>query len=580
MLTKLTIRNFKQFGEMEIPLANGVVFVGPNNSGKTSALQALALWYAGLQAWTDRRLAASGANAKIPKKRSGVTVNRQDLLAVPVDNVDLLWRNRRVRSGSHVNVRIELVVEGLSLKGKSWKCGLEFDYASRDAIHCRPLRTDKAGNERMDVPDAALEVDAALLPPMSGLAAVEAELQPGRIDVLLGEGQTAQVLRNICYRIRSESREQWEAIISKIEELFGVRLLNPERVVRRGEIQMAYTERGKGSVQFGLSSAGRGMQQVLLLLAFLSSNQRGATLLVDEPDAHLEILRQQNIYQTLLEAADKRQSQIIAASHSEVLLNEAAARKAVVAFVGKPHLLAAGRTDEVLKSLKEIGFDQYYLAEQRGWALYLEGETDLDILRAFAMRLDHPAQDILASPFCKTVQNQPDNARRHFNALREACPGFVGILLVDGDVSEGALNKNTPLEEMRWRRREAENYLCTRRTLLEFAASWAGDGLWTGTRKERRAKMENEIRETERASARLRPGKPAPFSADIKASDEFLNPLFEAMPPPLKLRKADFHKLVPFIPDDEVDPEIREKLDAIHAVAMQAKTPQEDDPDD
>ena len=580
MLTKLTIRNFKQFGEMEIPLANGVVFVGPNNSGKTSALQALALWYAGLQAWTDRRLAASGANAKIPKKRPGVTVNRQDLLAVPVDNVDLLWRNRRVRSGSHVNVRIELVVEGLSLKGKSWKCGLEFDYASRDAIHCRPLRTDKAGNERMDVPDAALEVDAALLPPMSGLAAVEAELQPGRIDVLLGEGQTAQVLRNICYRIRSESREQWEAIVSKIEELFGVRLLNPERVVRRGEIQMAYTERGKGSVQFGLSSAGRGMQQVLLLLAFLSSNQRGATLLVDEPDAHLEILRQQNIYQTLLEAADKRQSQIIAASHSEVLLNEAAARKAVVAFVGKPHLLAAGRTDEVLKSLKEIGFDQYYLAEQRGWALYLEGETDLDILRAFAMRLDHPAQDILASPFCKTVQNQPDNARRHFNALREACPGFVGILLVDGDVSEGALNKNTPLEEMRWRRREAENYLCTRRTLLEFAASWAGDGLWTGTRKERRAKMESEIRETERASARLRPGKPAPFSADIKASDEFLNPLFEAMPPPLKLRKADFHKLVHFIPDDEVDPEIREKLDAIHAVAMQAKTPQEDDPDD
>ena len=43
MLTKLTIRNFKRFGEIEVELGNPVVFVVPNNSGKTSAMQALAL---------------------------------------------------------------------------------------------------------------------------------------------------------------------------------------------------------------------------------------------------------------------------------------------------------------------------------------------------------------------------------------------------------------------------------------------------------------------------------------------------------------------------------------------------------
>ena len=40
MLTKLTVRNFKRFGEVEVELGNPVVFVGPNNSGKTSAMQA------------------------------------------------------------------------------------------------------------------------------------------------------------------------------------------------------------------------------------------------------------------------------------------------------------------------------------------------------------------------------------------------------------------------------------------------------------------------------------------------------------------------------------------------------------
>jgi len=49
VLTKLTIKNFKRFDEVEIELGNPVVFIGPNNSGKTSALQALALWEVGLR---------------------------------------------------------------------------------------------------------------------------------------------------------------------------------------------------------------------------------------------------------------------------------------------------------------------------------------------------------------------------------------------------------------------------------------------------------------------------------------------------------------------------------------------------
>ena len=47
MLTKLIIRNFKRFTSAEIELGNPVVFVGPNNSGKTTALQAITLWDVG-----------------------------------------------------------------------------------------------------------------------------------------------------------------------------------------------------------------------------------------------------------------------------------------------------------------------------------------------------------------------------------------------------------------------------------------------------------------------------------------------------------------------------------------------------
>lgn len=63
----------------------------------------------------------------------------------------------------------------------------------------------------------------------------------------------------------------------------------------------------------------------------------GTVLLLDEPDAHLEILRQRQIYNTITEVAREANSQIIAASHSEVILNEACDRDTVVAFLGRPH---------------------------------------------------------------------------------------------------------------------------------------------------------------------------------------------------------------------------------------------------
>jgi len=76
--------------------------------------------------------------------------------------------------------------------------------------------------------------------------------------------------------------------------------------------------------------------------------------------------------------------------------NEAADRDIVIAFVGKPHRIDGRVTQE---SLTDLGFDQYYQAEQTGWVLYLEGSSDLAILQTFANTLKHPAAQLLECPF-------------------------------------------------------------------------------------------------------------------------------------------------------------------------------------
>jgi hypothetical protein len=152
--------------------------------------------------------------------------------------------------------------------------------------------------------------------------------------------------------------------------------------------------------------------------------------LLDEPDAHLEILRQRQIYELLTETTQLHSSQVIIASHSEVLLNEAAGRDMVVAFLGKPHRID-DRGSQLLKSLKEIGFEDYHQAEQTGFVIYLEGSTDLSILRVFADCLNHPVKKFLERPFVHYVMNQPNLAHQHFYGLREANPKLVGFALYD-----------------------------------------------------------------------------------------------------------------------------------------------------
>lgn len=566
MLTKLTIRNFKLFGQVEIELADRVVFVGPNNSGKTSALQALALWSVGVRRWVEKRGAGD-----VPKERSGVTINRRDLIALPLPTASLLWRNLHLREGykddgkqKTRNILIEVDVDGIA-NGSPWSSRLEFDYANEESFYCRS-RAGDTGN-RLEVPAAAAEVRLAYLPPMSGLAANETRLDDGAIDVRIGEGRTAEVLRNLCWRVLETDKAAWTRIVRRMQVLFGVSLDEPQYVKERGEIKMSFTT--SGDVRLDLSASGRGQQQTLLLLAHMAANP-GAVLLLDEPDAHLEILRQRQIYQVLTETAAETGSQIIAASHSEVILNEAADRDTVVAFIGRPHRID-DRGSQLLKSLKEIGFENYVQAEEVGWVLYLEGSTDLASLRAFAEKLDHPARTHLERPFVHYVANQPSKARAHFYGLREAKSDLLGVALYDRLDAPPPADPN--LAQHTWTRREIENYLCQEATLIAWAEAQgraqAGD-LFAASWREA---MQTAIREIRAALAAL--GKPTPDNPDLKASDDYLDPLFkkfyEALKLPNLMRKTDYHTLAPYVPADALAPEVREKLNAIVEVAGQAR---------
>ncbi len=196
MLTKLGIKNFKRFEDVSIDLGSPVVFIGPNNSGKTTALQALALW--GMAHGRHREL-----KERTPPNRPGFAINRLDFFAAPLPDTILLSRNLHP-------IYIEIVVEGVSSVGP-WTEGFSFRYSNEESLACFP---------KYPLPGDRGYVPIAFLPPMSGLADREFAKQPGEISFLIGQGRTAEVLRNLCLQTSQQSNGKWGHLTGTMERLF------------------------------------------------------------------------------------------------------------------------------------------------------------------------------------------------------------------------------------------------------------------------------------------------------------------------------------------------------------------------
>jgi len=338
--------------------------------------------------------------------------------------------------------------------------------------------------------------------------------------------------------------------------MFAIKVNPPEYDLATGRITVTYREK---NIDYDLINGGRGFHQVLLLLTYIYFNS-GSVVLIDEPDAHLEILRQKQVFNLLCDILTHEKSQLIIATHSEALLNEAVQRSSVIAFLGKPHIV--NTSSQLIKSLTTIGFDQYLLAEQKGWILYLEGSTDLNMLKGFAKILKHPVLQYLENPFTKYVGNIPEDARNHFYGLKEAVPGLKGIALYDR--IEKSLQKND-LFEMMWERKEIENYLPLPEVVERYFKKQPYD-LFSS----RDIDLIREIIEEEVPPAALR-DKNHDFWINTKISDEFLGRIFKKFAEKkntiVPLSKKDYYLLIQYSEPSEILEEVKEKLDKILEIA-------------
>lgn len=574
MVTKISITNFKKFEHIELQFKSTVVLVGPNNSGKTTALQALSLWELGLRKWQEYKRQKPKSNRK-----SGLTVNRQEVLSIPTTEARQLWKDLHVRDSFRddeknkqmtVNVLIRIVVEGiyqdLTKTPKIWKIGMEFDYANPESLYCRIMDNPQTGQAYDVYQDINYET-IGFLHPMSGINPVEDKLEKGSIHARIGEGRTAEILRNLCYIVAQDS-DKWVQLHEIIKKQFDVSIEPPGFNRINGTLSMSYRQ---DNHLMDITNSGRGFQQILLVFSYIFAFPN-SILLIDEPDAHLENIRQKELFRMLKEMTAQNNSQLFIATHSESVLNEATESDDVIAFIGNaPH--QANSKKEIVKSLCEIGFENYLSAEKNGWILYLEGSTDLNHLIEYAKLLNHPVEWYLDHGFIHYVStDKPGVARRHFTGLKEAKDDLIGIALFDRISSQ--LNEIPSFTEMMWERYEIENYLPLPEILERYVINKKeGSGLF-GPSWDR---LIIDFKDNVPPSA-LNDHNNS-FWVDTKISrllDQVFRMFFEEFELPISLMdKGKYHLLIGYLKPEEVHPEVIKKLDEIYGQILKVKNLQE-----
>ncbi len=545
MIHTVRIKGFKRFAEVEFRLPGHVVLAGPNNMGKTTVLQAIASWAFALRRWRE-------LNDFNP--RNGYTyapISRPAFITVPLRSFDLLWKDRVYQRNRPVEIELRSTV--------GWSITMEFRADSTEQIYVRPKEGKHADVLQW------LNLSAVYIPPMTGLDIDEPLFQPAKVSQLLGLGRPGEVLRNLIVEAHADD-SAWEALQTSIDRLFGFELLPPDAA---GAHIVAEYKPQTDDLRFDIGSAGSGFQQVLMLLVLLNTRP-GTLLLLDEPDAHLHLILQDAIYHELRTIANHHDSQLVVATHSEVVINNVEPRELYV-MLNEPRKIADdSERSRLVSSLRVLTNAEVTQALGVRGILYVEGYTDAAILRAWAKQLSHRAESLLTTEIMwkhTVFQTHAGSgasgvhARDHFEALRLVRSDLPGLELRDGDAQPTVPDtemSGVGLQRTRWRRYEIESYLVHPEALARFVRKQVGDAV----AKQHVDDMMSYIHKALPPGFVEDPLGSNPLLDQAKARQDILPPILDAAG--LQgLSYTRYHEIAQLMLPEEIHPEVTEKLDAI-----------------
>lgn len=492
MITSVRLTRFKRFTDTTIGLRpKGLSFLaGGNNSGKSTLLQAIAVWEF-CRFVLEMEKGPASLQPNFPGQ--GLGLSDDEFSPIAVASLKHLWTNLKSQIPG---------VDGYSL-----------------AIECRWLDDGEAEkrlklalaltNDRLFIKAADTNLTAAddlptvaYLPPFAGIVARENQMSGAERRSMIGRGLAGGVIRNLILdmfqvnqverarlkegkpKIKSSDlaklrkEDPWEILQATMARIFGVQLIvDPFNELYHNYIRVKCVKVSWDGKRFArvpnfqprdLMAEGSGFLQWLSVYTLaLSPNVR--ILLLDEPDAHLHPSLQSQLVNALEEIVELSGKQVLMATHSTEILRWVDHTK-VLAFKGSGAKYLQ-RDDQKIGLFIGLGSDYAPkidpLRKSRRM-LIVENDSDARLLKVFARKLNQEwPKELVIWPWTGGSVER----KQLFLQLKAEVPELKALSLRDRDDLElGQVDKNNlrdksvnnteaNLSLRVWRRRHIENYL-------------------------------------------------------------------------------------------------------------------------
>ncbi|TAX98846.1 hypothetical protein ELH94_21105 [Rhizobium leguminosarum] len=492
MITSVRLTRFKRFNSTNIELhASGLSFLaGGNNSGKSTLLQAIAVWEF-CRFVLEMEKGRASLQPNFPGQ--GLGLSDDEFSPIAVASLKHLWTNLKSQIAGEEGY--SLAIECRWLDGHGIEKRLKLALAlTNDRLFI------KAADTNLVVADELPTV--AYLPPFAGIVSRENQMSGAERRSMIGRGLAGGVIRNLVLDMfQANQRERarlkegktkiknsdlaklrkedpWEILQSTMARIFGVQLdVEPFNELYHSYIRVKCIKVVWDGKKFArltnfqprdLMAEGSGFLQWLSVYTLaLSPNVK--TLLLDEPDAHLHPSLQSQLVDALEDIVGSSGKQVLMATHSTEILRWAEHSK-VLAFKGNGAKYL--RHDDQKISLF-IGLGSDYAPKidplrKSKCMLIVESDSDARLLKVLAEKLNKEwPKGLVVWPWTGGSVER----KQLFLQLKAEVPELRALSLRDRDDLElGQVDKLTLRDKsvqnaeanllLRvWRRRHIENYL-------------------------------------------------------------------------------------------------------------------------
>lgn len=488
------MHRFKKYKDKSILIKPGLSLVaGANNSGKTTALQAFAVWEF---CKTVLEMEKGPQSIRTGYTGQGLGMGSDEFLALNIPSLKHLWTNLKPHridepDGYTLWIRVDWEYDN---QEKHLSIALSL---ANDRIFIKVKSTNITENERAP--------NITYIPPFAGIRIKEQKSSPAQQRRLIGQGLPGATIRSILLNIYEKNQEErsklkgakrkisstqlqqlrntdpWELLSAIIKEVFKTEItISPYNDAYHTYIRLT-THKGetndKGKfVRYpnysprDLTAEGSGFLQWLSVFTFALSPNTDMVLL-DEPDAHLHPTLQHEIIKQLEKISYSTGKQILFSTHSPELIKAHPAERILSISHNSTKYLQDDQGK--ISSLSGIGSNYYPLLDNTKKIkkiLFVENQSDAITIFKVAEKLGIELRSkIVVWPWASK-----GSERKHlFNQLLLEIPELLGISLNDRDNEElatirnqdlndniyGEPNQNSRIFYKKWRRRYIEGYL-------------------------------------------------------------------------------------------------------------------------